>query len=135
MTQSTERVQLPPAARDLFEGPNFVTMATIDPDGRPQLSVVWAKLDGGDLLVSTIKGRKKYANLSRDARASALVFAADDPYRYAEIRGTVTLTDDPAAELINELALKYTGQPFGDRPGEERVIVRIVPDRVVVYLD
>ena len=135
MTQSTERVQLPPAARDLFEGPNFVTMATIDPDGRPQLSVVWAKLDGGDLLVSTIKGRKKYANLSRDARASALVFAADDPYRYAEIRGTVTLTDDPPAELINELALKYTGQPFGDRPGEERVIVRIVPDRVVVYLD
>src|SRR3984957_14172493 len=126
MTRSTERAQLPPAARDLFAGRNFVTMATIDPDGRPQLSVLWAKLDGGDLLVSTIKGRKKYANLSRDARASALVFAADDPYRYAEIRGTVTLTDDPAAELINELALKYTGQPFGDRPGEERVIVRIV---------
>jgi PPOX class probable F420-dependent enzyme len=135
MTQPTERVQLPPAARDLFAGPNFVTMATIDPDGRPQLSVVWAKLDGDDLLVSTIKGRKKYANLSRDARASALVFAAGDPYRYAEIRGTVTLTDDPPAELINELALKYTGEPFGDRPGEERVIVRIVPDRVVLYLD
>jgi PPOX class probable F420-dependent enzyme len=135
MTQSTERAPLPPAARDLFAGPNFVTMATIDPDGRPQLSVVWAKLDGDDLLVSTIKGRKKYANLSRDARASALVFAADDPYRYAEIRGTVTLTDDPPAELINELALKYTGEPFGDRPGEERVIVRIVPDHVVLYLD
>jgi PPOX class probable F420-dependent enzyme len=135
MTRSTERVPLPQAARELFAGPNFVTMATIDPDGRPQLSVVWAKLDGDDLLVSTIKGRKKYANLSRDARASALVFAADDPYRYAEIRGTVTLTDDPPAELINELALKYTGQPFGDRPGEERVIVRIVPDRVVLYLD
>jgi PPOX class probable F420-dependent enzyme len=135
MTQSTERVPLPQPARDLFAGPNFVTMATIDPDGRPQLSVVWAKLDGDDLLVSTIKGRKKFANLSRDARASALVFAADDPYRYAEIRGTVTLTDDPPAELINELALKYTGEPFGDRPGEERVIVRIVPDRVVLYLD
>ncbi len=135
MTPPAERVRLPERARALFDGPNFITLATIDPDGRPQLSVVWAKLDGEDLLVSTIKGRRKYANLIRDGRASALVFAADDPYRYAEIRGTATISDDPPAALINELALKYTGQPFGDRPGEERVIVRIVPDRVVLYLD
>ena len=130
-----DRVTLPAEARALFDGPNFVTMATIDPDGQPQLSVVWAKLDGDDLLVSTIKGRRKYANLTRDARASALVYAAADPYRYAEIRGSVTITDDPPADLINELALKYTGQRFGDRPGEQRVIVRLAPDRVVLYLD
>ena len=129
------RVPLPDPARALFTGVNFVTVATIDPDGRPQLSVVWAKLDGDDVLFSTIKGRRKYANLVRDGRASALVYPADDAYSYAEVRGAVTLTDDPSADLINELALKYTGQPFGDRPGEQRVIVRIVPDRVVVYVD
>src|ERR1700683_932829 len=97
---------LPQQVRELFDAPNFVTLATIDPDGQPQLSVVWAKLDGDDLLVSTIKGRRKYANLLREPRASALVYPADDPYRYAEIRGQVAITEDPPADLINELALK-----------------------------
>jgi PPOX class probable F420-dependent enzyme len=87
------------------------------------------------VLFSTIKGRRKYANLTRDPRISALVYDAADPYTYAEVRGTVTISEDPRAELINELALKYTGAPFGERPGEQRVIVRIRPRRVVVYLD
>ena len=134
-TTRTGHIALPDAARELFDGPNFVTVATIDPDGKPQLSIVWAKRDGDDVLFSTIKGRRKYANLVRDGRASALVYPADDPYSYAEVRGAVTLTDDPSAGLINELAVKYTGQPFGHRPGEQRVIVRIVPDRVVMYVD
>jgi PPOX class probable F420-dependent enzyme len=129
------RQTLPEAARALFAGTNFVTIGTIDPDGKPQLSVVWAKLDGDDVLFSTIKGRRKYANLVRDARASALVYPADDPYSYAEVRGQVTVTDDPAAHLINELSIKYTGEPFGDRPGEQRVIVRLIPDNVVLYVD
>jgi PPOX class probable F420-dependent enzyme len=130
-----DRVVLPDGVRELFDAPNFVTVATIDPDGRPQLSVVWAKADGDDVVFSTIKGRRKFANLSRDPRATALVYPVGDPYRYAEVRGTVTLTDDPPAALINELALKYTGSPFGERPGERRVIVRIRPERVFLYED
>ncbi|MGI9005613.1 MAG: PPOX class F420-dependent oxidoreductase [Streptosporangiaceae bacterium] len=126
---------LPAKARQLFDGPNHVTIATVDPGGRPQASLVWAKTDGADVLFSTIKGRRKHANLTRDPRVSALVYDPADPYTYAEVRGTATITDDPAAELIGELALKYTGQPFGERPGEERVIVRIRPDKVVLYLD
>jgi PPOX class probable F420-dependent enzyme len=126
---------LPEPARALFDGPHHVTVATLDPDGRPQMSLVWAKTDGNDVLFSTIKGRRKYANLTRDPRASALVFDPADPYTYAEVRGTVAITDDPAAELINELSLKYTGEPFGVRPGEQRVIVRIRPARVVVYAE
>ena len=129
------RVALPEAAKALFAGTNFVTVGTIDPDGKPQLSVVWAKLDGEDVLFSTIKGRRKYENLTRDGRASALVYPADDAYSYAEVRGRVTLTDDPSAHLINELSIKYTGEPFGDRPGEQRVIVRIIPENVVLYVD
>lgn len=129
------RVVMPDKAKALFAGANFVTVATIDPDGKPQLSVVWAKLDGEDVLFSTIKGRRKYANLTRDGRASALVYPADDGYSYAEIRGRVTVTDDPSAHLINELSIKYTGEPFGDRPGEQRVIVRLIPENVVMYVD
>ena len=125
--------RLPDRARALFDAPNHVTVATIDPGGRPQTSLVWAKTDGDDVLFSTIKGRRKYANLTRDPQISALVYDAADPYTYAEVRGTATITDDPDAELIGELALKYTGQPFGHRPGEQRVIVRITPDKVVLY--
>lgn len=135
MAHEQPAAELPPRARELFDGPNHVTIATIDPGGGPQTSLVWAKADGGDVLFSTIKGRRKHANLTRDPKVSALVYDAADPYAYAEVRGTATLTDDPAAELINELALKYTGQPFGERAGEERVIVRIRPDKVVLYLE
>ena len=124
---------LPAGVRALFDGPNHVTVATLDPGGQPQLSVVWARTDGHGVLFSTIKGRRKYANLTRDPRASALVFDPADPYTYAEVRGTVAIIDDPDAALIKELALKYTGQPFGERPGEQRVIVRITPSHIVHY--
>jgi PPOX class probable F420-dependent enzyme len=130
-----ERVTLPEIARELFDRPNYVAVATIEPGGRPQTSLVWAKIDGDDVLFSTIKGRRKYANLTRDPRISVLVYDVADPYTYAEVRGIATIADDPEAKLINELALKYTGQPFGYRPGEQRVIVRVVPDKVVLYLD
>ena len=67
--------------------------------------------------------------------AEPLVFDPADPYAYAEVRGVAAISDDPGADLIEELALKYTGQSFGVRPGEQRVIVRITPLRVVVYTD
>jgi PPOX class probable F420-dependent enzyme len=124
---------LPQRAREMFEGPNFATVATLQPDGQPQTSVVWVRVDGDDVLFSTIKGRRKYQNMVRDPRLSVLVFDAADPYSYTEIRGTAEITDDPDAELIEELSQKYTGRPFGDRPGEQRVIVRVRPDHVVSY--
>src|SRR5215510_15627606 len=129
-----ERVaQMPEGARALFDGPNHVAVTTIEPDGGPQTSLVWARTDGDDVLFSTIKGRRKHANLTRDPQISALVYDAADPYTYAEVRGTATITEDPGADLIGELALKYTGQPFGHRPGEQRVIVRITAHKVVLY--
>ena len=124
---------LPQRAREMFEGPNFATVATLQPDGRPQTSVVWVRADGDDVLFSTIKGRRKYENMVRDPRLSVLVLDAADPYSYTEIRGTAEITDDPDARLIEELSQKYTGRPFGDRSGEQRVIVRVRPDHVVSY--
>jgi PPOX class probable F420-dependent enzyme len=126
-------VSLPPRARALLDGVNFATVSTVQPDGSPQTSVVWVRADGDDVLLSTIKGRRKHANLVRDPRVSVLVLDAADGYQYAEIRGTAELTDDPQAKLIEELSLKYNGESFGERPGEERVIVRVRPGHVVVY--
>ncbi len=121
------------AAKALIDAPEYATVATIDPDGQPQLSVVWIGRDGDDVLFSTIRGRRKTANLERDGRASLLVFPRENPYQYLEIRGSVTLTDDPQAAYIDEMARKYTEHqtyPWG-QPGEQRVIARLTPDHVV----
>ena len=117
-------------ARALVDSPEFATLATIDPDGRPQLSVIWVKRDGDDVLFSTIKGRRKTENMVRDPRCSLLVYPVDDPYSYLEIRGRVTMTEDPTAALIDELNTKYRGEkPFaGPRTG--RLVVRLHAEKV-----
>ncbi len=125
--------QLPALARELVDGRNFGTVATVQPDGSPQASVVWVKRDGDDVLFSTIRGRRKTANLEADPRISVVVTDAQSPYRYAEIRGRAEIIDDPSAALIDELAHKYTGEPFDLPPGQRRVIVRVRPAHVVAY--
>lgn len=118
-------------ARALLDAPEFATVATIDPDGQPQLSVVWVGRDGDDVLFSTIEGRRKTLNLQRDPRATVLVYPKDDPYTYLEVRGTVTLTPDPEAAYIDEMSFKYEGKPFTQGRREGRLVVRITPTKVV----
>ena len=121
-------------ARALIDGKNFATVATIQPDGRPQLSVVWMTRDGDEVLFSTLEGRRKHLNLVRDPRITLLVYPADNPYAYLEIRGTGALISEDAPALINTLSLEYTGKPFtSDGPDAVRVIVRITPERIVEH--
>ncbi|MBX6168493.1 MAG: PPOX class F420-dependent oxidoreductase [Thermobispora bispora] len=123
---------LPDSARELFDGVNHATVACLNPDGSPHTSVVWVKTDGGDILFSTVKGRRKHRNILRDPRVSILVMDSGNPYRYAEVRGIATMIDDPEADLIQELSRKYTGRPWDVHPDGERVIVRITPKKVFV---
>jgi PPOX class probable F420-dependent enzyme len=119
-------------ARALLDAPEFATVATIDPDGQPQLSVIWLGRDGDDVLFSTIKGRRKTLNLQRDPRATVLMYPRHDPYTYLEVRGNVTMTDDPPGAFIDEMSRKYTGEDFAHHdPVEERIIVRLSPTTVV----
>ncbi len=120
----------------LLDAPVFVTLATIQPDGSPQVSPVWVKRDGDDLLISTTVGRRKEANIRRDPRVSVVVQPFDAPYTYAEIRGTATLTTDGGPELIDELSRKYTGKDYADfnpaaADDDPRVVVRITPRKVI----
>jgi PPOX class probable F420-dependent enzyme len=120
----------------LDDNPVFATVATIQPDGSPQLSVVWIKRDGDDLLISTAIGRRKERNLRRDPRATVMINPPNAPYTYAEIRGTATLTTEGGQELINELSRKYTGKDYAEfnpaaKDDAERVVVRITPRKVV----
>ncbi|MEU7003499.1 PPOX class F420-dependent oxidoreductase [Nonomuraea sp. NPDC046570] len=124
--------ELGEGVRKLFDDPNYATVTSLNTDGSPQSTVVWVRTDGDDVLFSTVKGRRKSRNFERDPRTSILVIDPDNPYRYAEVRGTVVLEDDPSGALIQELAHKYTGQPWADQPGTERLIVRIRPEKVTL---
>jgi PPOX class probable F420-dependent enzyme len=117
-------------ARRLLDAPVHATVASLEEDGSPQLSVVWVTREGDDVLLSTLAGRRKARNWARDPRATVLLIDPEDTGRYAEIRGRVTLVDDPGGSLIHELAHKYDDEPFTGTV-EDRVIVRLTPERVV----
>jgi PPOX class probable F420-dependent enzyme len=127
---------IPDDAKAWLDAPEFATIATIEPDGRPQLSVVWISRDGDDLLVSTVAGRRKHRNIERDPRVTVLVFPKDSPYRYLEVRGTASMTEEGGRELIDEHARKYHGAErytADDGTDNVRVVVRITPDKVVSH--
>jgi PPOX class probable F420-dependent enzyme len=120
----------------LLDGPVFIVVGTIQPDGSPQLSPVWVKRDGEDVLFSTTVDRRKEKNLARDPRVSVVVQDPDNPYLYAEIRGTAEMTTEGGPELIDELSVKYTGKRYAEfNPSSaddgERVVVRVVARKVV----
>ena len=127
--------QIPAVAREWIDANAFATFATILPDGRPHQSVVWIERDGDDLLVSTVKGRRKHLNLERDPRVSVLVYPQENPYSYVEIRGTARMTEEGGRELIDRLCQRYTGADrytMDDGTDNVRVIVRITPEKVVL---
>ncbi|MGW5328922.1 PPOX class F420-dependent oxidoreductase [Streptomyces sp. NPDC004014] len=122
--------------KSLLDGPVFIVVGTIQPDGSPQLSPVWVKRDGDQILFSTTADRRKKKNLDRDARVSVVVQDPEMPYVYGEIRGTAELSADGADDLIDELSVKYTGKKYAEfNPASvddaERVVVRITPEKVV----
>ena len=120
-------------AKGWIDGKAYVSLATVNADGSPQSTVHWIARDGDDLLLSTVRGRKHANNVERDPRVSVLLIAPDDPYKYLEVRGTATVTEEGGRELIDDLAEKYRGRrPYvGDGPDAVRLVIRVPPDHVV----
>jgi PPOX class probable F420-dependent enzyme len=129
------------AVRSILDGPHLSVLATTDADGKPQTSVIFVKRDGDDILFSTIKGRRKTINMSRDPRVNLLIhglpvdhpnYAGDGP-NYTTISGTVELTDDPNGAFHQEMyGIHLGGAIPPPEPGAQRVIVRIVPQRIYI---
>jgi PPOX class probable F420-dependent enzyme len=123
------------AVRKLVDEPNPAVLATVNPDGGPQTSVVWVRRDGNDLLISTAAGRRKERNVRRDPRVSLTVYDHDDPQQYAEVRGLAEVSEDVGRKLAVQLAEEYEGPGAGEEylqlpPEVVRVVVRITPRRV-----
>ena len=127
-------VALSEATVALLDGRNYAVLATINPDGSPQTSVIWVGRDGADLLFSTVAGRVKHRNMVRDPRVSVTVLDSADPENYVELRGRVTITADVGRRLDTQLSWKYDGKdPGEDRPGAVRVAVRMTVEKVAGY--
>jgi hypothetical protein len=117
----------------LQEKKAFAHLATLMPDGRPQVTPVWVDYRDGRVLVNTAKGRVKARNMRAGAQVALSIADPDNPYRYVQVRGVVSGVHDEGADAhIDFLAKKYLGQdkyPFG-QPGEQRVIYEIEPQSV-----
>ena len=122
---------IPDSHLDLFKKKAFANLATLMPDGQPQVTPVWVDFDGRYVLINTAEGRQKDKNLKRDGRVALAIMDPDNPYRYLEVRGRVTEhTRDGADAHIDAMAKKYLGKdkyPFR-RPDEVRVIFKIQPE-------
>jgi PPOX class probable F420-dependent enzyme len=123
------------ATRELLDGKNFATVATLHPrTGDPQTSVVWVLRDGDEVIFSTLAGRQKALNLAKDPRISVTLFDQENPYRTVEIRGTAVVTEDTEDAVRHQISRKYVGEDApADKAGEVRVIVRISPAKVIYF--
>lgn len=127
-------IQFSEATLRLLDGRNYAVMATVNPDGSPQTSVIWVGRDGDDLLFSTVAGRAKHRNLERDPRVSVTVIDSADPENYVELRGRASMTPDVGRRVDTELSWKYDGRdPGEDRPGAVRVVVRMTVEKATGY--
>jgi PPOX class probable F420-dependent enzyme len=125
--------QLPDIAKKLLDQQVFVTVATLNPDGGPQTSVLWATYEGEDIVLAPVVGRAKERNWRRDPRVSVMIFDPATPYNYIEVRGRVELTTDGGPELIERLSQLYVGASYTGDEGTDnvRVVARVKAERVI----
>jgi len=124
-------VAIPDQYLDLLQQKKaLANLATVMPDGSPQVTPVWFDYAGGLVRVNSAKGRVKVRNMSEGARVALAIVDPENPYRYIQIRGRVArVTEQGASEHIDPLSKKYLGKdkyPFG-QPGEVRMTFEIEP--------
>ena len=121
---------IPSPFLDLFQKKAFGNLATLMPDGTPQVTPVWVDYDGSRVILNSARGRRKDKNMKSGARVAIAIMDPDNPYRYLEVRGRVVeVTEHGADAHIDRMAKKYLGQdkyPFR-QPGEVRVIYKVEP--------
>lgn len=122
--------EVPDSHRDLLESP-VATLATVGPDGRPQLSEVWFVAEGGTVRISLNTTRQKTRNLQRNRACNLFILDLGRPSRYLEMRGDAVIEPDDDYEFAAKVQQKYgVDVRSHDRPGDSRVVVTVDPVRV-----
>ncbi len=125
--------EIPESHRDLLDG-QFATLATIDDEGLPQLTVVWFLHEDGELRFSLNTARAKTANLRARPECSVLLLDLANAYRYLEIRGRAHVEPDGDYAFADRLGRKYGADLRStDPPGQQRFAVSLQPVKINIY--
>ena len=120
----------PDEYRDLLDA-QFATLATVEPDGTPQLSEIWFLHDDGEIRISLNTTRRKTKNLQARPQCSLMILDIQNPFRYVELRGRARVEPDDDHAFADKLHGKYDADVSAyDRPGDGRVVVTIEPSRI-----
>ncbi len=134
MTEADRTGKLDGHIRERLLAPNFWHLATVDADGAPQVSPMWADIEDGYVMVNTSVGRVKEDNLRRNPNVSLSHHDPENPYDRAEIRGRVVrfVEGEEALRAMDRLTKKYIGEERYPwlLPGEQRLMILIEPTRV-----
>jgi PPOX class probable F420-dependent enzyme len=127
-------IPLPDGLLDLLRRPSPCFIATLMPDGSPQLTETWVATDGEHVVLNIVGGHQKARNIERDPRVAVNVVDPENVNRYYAVRGRViSMITEGGRESIDEISHKYLGIPypnFTGNPNETRVIVTIEADRI-----
>jgi PPOX class probable F420-dependent enzyme len=124
---------LPDDLLDLLRRPSPCFIATLMPDGSPQLTQTWVSTDGEHIVINIVDGMQKARNIARDGRVAVNVVDPDDFFRSYAVRGhVIDMTTEGGAESIDEISQKYLGTPYPNFRGqpETRVVITIEADSV-----
>ena len=131
--ERTLSLPLPDGLLDLLRRPSPCFLATVMPDGSPQLTQTWVTTDGEHIVINTGVDRRKARNIAHDPRVAVTITDPDDTARYYGVRGhVVATTTEGASESIDAISHKYLGRPypgFRERPGS-RLIMTIAVDSI-----
>lgn len=117
----------------MFTEPYYAVATTVRRDRSPQSTVVWVDYDGEHVIFNTAEGRAKPRNIRANPNVCLTVVDPQDPYRWIAVAGPAELSEEGAAEHINELAHKYWGRDYVLPEGQQRLIVRVTPERITAY--
>jgi len=123
--------KVPSSHAYLLDAPTL-TLATIAPDGRPQLSQTWFLAEDGVVKIALNTQRKKVRNLEANPHVAIFILDTANPQKYLEIRGDATLEPDPDYVFTELMCAKYGSPPIRewDGPDGKRVKVTINPVRI-----
>jgi PPOX class probable F420-dependent enzyme len=128
-------MKIPESHADILAKKSFANLATVMPDGTPQVSPVWVDYDGTHIVINSAKGRQKDRNVERNPHIALSVSDPDDPYRHLQVRGrVVAIETEGAVDHIHRMAKKYLGTDTYPwlTEAEVRVIYLVEPDKVYV---
>jgi PPOX class probable F420-dependent enzyme len=119
-------MSLDPKVLALLSRPNFAHLATLMPDGSPNVTPVWIGVQEDRILIGSGESSLKIRNLRRDPRFALSVVDFHDPYEEVQIRGRVVeFREDSNFKIMDEISQKYIGKEFPFRNPEGRVALII----------